>query len=202
MQRFGHPSAQLGLTASYKRQLRSGEEYDHLFPKPDYTDTLLQEGNVNDTVHLMGEYITKYQGDTARLAPLLKGKSLAETLRNNWNFVYHHIQYQLDTPGIEELRRPARSWAERKTGVDCDCYTIFLCTLLLNQGIEPVIRIVQIPPATGFHHVYPIIYKQGKSGRYYTLDAVLDRFNEEKPFSKKRDYTMDELGIPIRGLLF
>jgi hypothetical protein len=148
----------------------------------------------------MGEYIQKYKSDTAKLAPILKGKSLEETLRNNWNFVYNHIQYKLDTPGIEELRRPARAWAERKIGIDCDCYTIFLCTLLLNQGIEPVIRIVQIPPATSFHHVYPIVYKKGKSGLYYTLDAVLDRFNYEKPFSKKRDYTMDELGIPIKGL--
>ncbi|MCB0805381.1 MAG: hypothetical protein KDC05_06245 [Bacteroidales bacterium] len=190
----------LGLVASFQRQIKSGDQYDKLFPKPDFSDTLLQEGNVNDTVFLMGEYIQKYKSDTAKLAPILKGKSLEETLRNNWNFVYNHIQYKLDTPGIEELRRPARTWAERKSGVDCDCYTIFLCTLLLNQGIEPVIRIVQIPPATSFHHVYPIVYKNKKSGEYYTLDVVLDRFNYEKPFSKKRDYTMDELGIPIKGL--
>ena len=62
-----------------------------------------------------GEYIQKYKSDTAKLAPILKGKSLEETLRNNWNFVYNHIQYKLDTPGIEELRRPARTWAERKS---------------------------------------------------------------------------------------
>lgn len=190
----------LGLTASFQRHIKPGNQYNHLFPKPDFSDTLLQEGNVNDTVHLMGDYIKKYQSDTAKIAPILKGKTLEETLRNDWNFVYNHIQYQLDTPGVEELRRPARSWAERKTGVDCDCYTIFLCTLLLNQGIIPVIRIVQIPPAPSFHHVYPIVYKNGKSGDYYTLDAVLDRFNYEKPFSKKRDYTMDQLGIPIKGL--
>jgi hypothetical protein len=207
MQRNKQKNTELGLVASFQRQIKSGCQFNKLFPKPDFSDTLLQEGNVNDTVHLMGEYIQKYISDTANLAPILRGKNLEETLRNNWNFVYNHIQYKLDTPGIEELRRPARTWAERKTGVDCDCYTIFLCTLLLNQGIEPVIRIVQIPPATSFHHVYPIVYKkslpagrQGKPGEYYTLDAVLDRFNYEKPFSKKRDYTMDELGIPIKGL--
>jgi len=200
MQGNKQQNIQLGLTASFQRRIKSGNQYNHLFPKPDFSDTLLQEGNVNDTVHLMGDYIKKYKSDTAKLAPILKGKSLEETLRNNWNFVYNHIQYKLDTPGIEELRRPARTWAERKSGVDCDCYTIFLCTLLLNQRIEPVIRIVQIPPATTFHHVYPIVYKKGKSGLYYTLDAVLDRFNYEKPFSKKQDYTMDQLGIPIKGL--
>jgi hypothetical protein len=200
MQRNKQKNTELGLVASFQRQIKSGNQFNKLFPKPDFSDTLLQEGNVNDTVHLMGKYIQKYKSDTAKLAPILKGKSLEETLRNNWNFVYNHIQYKLDTPGVEELRRPARTWAERKTGVDCDCYTIFLCTLLLNQGLEPVIRIVQIPPAASFHHVYPIVYKNGDTGLYYTLDAVLDRFNYEKPFSKKRDYTMDELGIPIKGL--
>ncbi|HRX97731.1 MAG TPA: hypothetical protein P5514_12360 [Bacteroidales bacterium] len=200
MQGAKRPSYDLGLTANFKRKIKSGDQFDHLFPKPDYKDTLLQEGNVYDTLLLMGDYIQKYKTDTAKIAPILRGKTLEETLRNDWNFVYHHIQYKLDTPGVEELRRPARSWAERKTGVDCDCYTIFLCTLLLNQGIEPVIRIVQIPPATSFHHVYPIVYKNGRSGAYYTLDAVLDRFNEEKPFSKKQDYSMNDLGIPIKGL--
>ena len=154
MQGNKQKNAPLGLIASFQRRIKSGNQYDKLFPKPDFSDTLLQEGNVNDTVFLMGEYIQKYKSDTAKLAPILKGKSLEETLRNNWNFVYNHIQYKLDTPGIEELRRPARTWAERKSGVDCDCYTIFLCTLLLNQGIEPVIRIVQIPPATSFHHCF------------------------------------------------
>jgi len=186
------------MEAAFKRNIKPGLQYNNLFPVPDNQDsTLAVDGNVEDTVEFMGSYIQKYLGDTAKLAPKLKGKNLEQTLKNVWSFVYNHIQYKLDTPGQEQLRRPARSWMERKTGVDCDCYTIFISTILVNLGIDPIIRIVQIPPATSWHHVYPIVKSKGKT---YVLDAVLDRFNYEKPFERKKDFTMNNLGIPIKGL--
>ena len=190
------------MESQFTRNIRSGAEYDKYFPKPNFQEENFGEGRViGQTIQHMREYIIKYQSDTAKIAKILKGKTIEETLRNNWNFVYKHIQYKIDTPGREELRRPAMSWAQRSTGVDCDCYTIFLSTLLLNQGIQPIIRIVKIPPAPSWHHVYPIV--KNRQGGHYVLDCVLDKFNYEKPFgssSNKKDFTMDGLGIPIIGL--
>lgn len=34
-----------------------GGGHNHLFPKPDFSDTILQEGNINDTVQFMYDYI-------------------------------------------------------------------------------------------------------------------------------------------------
>ncbi len=190
------------MESEFTRNIRSGQEYDKYFPKPNFREEHFGEGRViGQTIKHMKDYIVKYKSDTAKIAKVLKGATLEETLRNDWEFVYNHIQYKIDTPGREELRRPAMSWAQRQTGVDCDCYTIFLSTLLLNQGIEPIIRIVKIPPADSWHHVYPIV--KNPRGGYIPLDCVLDKFNYEKPFghsSNKKDFTMNGLGIPIIGL--
>jgi len=35
-------------------------------------------------------------------------------------------QYEKDATGIEQIRRPSRSWADRKRGIDCDCMSVVL----------------------------------------------------------------------------
>src|SRR5688572_2512496 len=115
-----------------KRKVRSGKEYDSMFPRPNGKNILIKkEANVRDTVTFIQEAVPKTTQDTARIAPLLKGKTLKETCRNVWEFVYDHIPYKRDRPGIEEVRRPARAWHDRnhpdengEVGVDCDCYTV------------------------------------------------------------------------------
>ena len=181
------------------RPIRSGFEYERYFPKPDnQKETLKRDGTIDQTVFLMGEYIKKYQGDTAKIAQLLKAATTKETCKNIWEFVYNHIQYKLDKEGEEQLRRPAYLWATRQQGGDCDCMTIFVCTVLYNLGIPFKIRIVKYYENRGFQHVYPIVPLE--AGTYYTIDCVVSLFNYEKPFILKKDYTMTTLGIPIVGL--
>ena len=66
-------------------------------------------------------------------------------------------------------------------------------------------------PTRGFQHIYVIVPKNPKNlrGEYFTIDPVLDRFNEEKkPFTKVHDKLMKPVsalsvgvnGFPIRML--
>ena len=189
----------IGLVAVGPRNISSGLEYDNLFPTPDFKQTLLKkDGTIDETVHLMADYIKKYHIDTCKLAQKLKGNSLKDTCDNIWSFVYNHIQYKLDKHGEEQLRRPALLWAYRNSGGDCDCMTIFVCSILYNLKIPFKIRITKYDGKSYFQHVYPIV--PINAIEYYTLDCVVSQFNYEKPFSEHKDFNMTTLGIPIVGL--
>jgi hypothetical protein len=146
----------------------------------------------------MEKVVWKYLDDTKRLAPLLKRASTVETCKAIWEFVYSYVQYKLDQKGLEQLRRPARTWAERSTGVDCDCMSIFVSSILTNLQIPHRFRITRYS-SDSWQHVYVIIPLQD-SKKYCVIDAVVSQFNYEKPFADKFDYTMNLKGINVAVL--
>lgn len=108
----------IGSVTSGYRPIQSGVEYDSYFPKPNEQDRIIiQDGALDDTLDLMKQVVWKYLSDTEKISAKLKGGNTYQTARNTWEFLYHHIQYKLDKKGLEQLRRPARSWAERQTGI-------------------------------------------------------------------------------------
>lgn len=183
---------------SGQRRIRDGKQYDRYFPKPDERDRIIiKEGEVSDTVELMEKVVHKYLTDTARIAPLLRRKTLEETCKSIYDFVYNNIQYKLDKRGLEQLRRPARSWAERRTGVDCDCMSIFISSILTNLKFPHSFRITRYS-ADHWQHVYVIV--PDNRGGYINIDAVVSPYGYEKPFTDKMDYTMSLNGINVAVL--
>ncbi len=192
-----HPDLEI---SSGQRVLRTdGAQYNHLFDKADARDTVVMDnGEVTDTLKIIEEVVWKYINDTKAIAAKLKADRLEDTLRNIWEFLYYHIQYKLDAQGLEELRRPARAWHDRLTGIDCDCFSIFCSSILCNLGIPHRFRITRYSQPH-WQHIYVIVPLAG-SEEYYTVDAVLGQFNYEKPFTQKMDYTMSLNGIKIAVL--
>ena len=183
---------------SGQRRIRDGKQYDRYFPKPDERDRIIiKDGEVSDTVELMEKVVHKYLTDTARIAPVLRRSTLEETCKSIYDFVYNNIQYKLDKRGLEQLRRPARSWAERRTGVDCDCMSIFISSILTNLKIPHSFRITRYS-ADHWQHVYVIV--PDNRGGYINIDAVVSPYGYEKPFTDKMDYTMSLNGINVAVL--
>jgi len=116
------------------RKIKSGAEYDPLFPKASGEVEIINQHShdIDETMKLVYRNSIKYAADTAKLAPLLRGKTLYETLKNIWTFTYSHLQYKIDEVGKEQVRRPKRSWADRHKGVDCDCMSVFVGSILYN----------------------------------------------------------------------
>ncbi|RSK24198.1 hypothetical protein [Hymenobacter metallilatus] len=194
------------MQAAHQRTLRPGTEYNRYFNLSQLENTnpiLLKSGDTFDTLNEMEQIIRKYQADTAGVAPLLVGKSLRETLENDWNFAYRHFQYKLDAAGVEQLRRPLRAWQDRKSGIDCDCYSILLSTILLNQGIPHKLRKAKYNGNSYFQHIYIIVPERIGSRRYYTIDPVVDQFDYETPTTATFDKTMMPIqflnGVPGTG---
>ncbi len=193
----------LGVVAEGNRKIFDGKEFDKFFKKPIFADPYLSyAGTTHDTLNFMSDIIKKTLADTKRIAPLFRGKSLEDTCGKIFNFIYNHIQYKPDSRHAEQLRRPARAWHDRKTGVDCDCYSIFIGSILSNLRIPFALRMVKIKNRDYFQHVYVVVPKNGtqnalnNADNYITIDPVLDTFNEEYPFTEKQDNFMR----PIRYL--
>ncbi len=199
----------LGLVAAGKRKIKDGSEYNYLFPTPKGTNERVQnDGDVNDTVLWCGYVVKTYHEDTRKLAEYLqkKSKNQKDLFRNIFDFCYNHIQYHLDRKGVEELRRPAVTWHDRKYGVDCDDFTMFIASILYNLEIPFEFRITKYN-RPNYQHIYLIVPVE--KGTHITIDPVLDTFNYEKPYSQKKDYDMKALnlagtdsniGIPIEIL--
>jgi len=184
------------ITAGY-RNIVDGREYNVYFVRPQNEDNIiLDDGEVEDTVELMKKVVWKYIDDTKQIAPILEGKTVRQTCEIIWNFLYNHIQYRLDKKGLEQLRRPCRSWAERKQGIDCDCFSIFVSSILTNLHIPHKFRITMYSAGV-YQHVYVIV---PTGNEYITIDCVVSRFNYEKPFYKHKDFTMNINGINVAVL--
>jgi hypothetical protein len=183
-----------GLVASHRRNIRPGTEYDKYFPTNTLgTDPYLEDApTVFGTLDHIENIVAKTLSDTKRIAPVLKGNTLLETCNNIFHFCYDHIQYKQDKERVEQLRRPARAWLDRKSGIDCDCFSILVSSILTNLGIKHALRIIELrDPDTGkpkgyYQHIYVVVpynndYTPGSRGGYYTIDPVLDRPNKEAP---------------------
>lgn len=172
-------------------RVKSGKEYDELFPRAMLTTISKKEGaTVADTLRFIPQVVRETLFHTERIAQVLKGDDVRETCRNIWQFVYDHIAYKKDEDGKEQVRSPARAWHDRGNiqGVDCDCYTVFISSILSNLKIRHKLRITKYKEDR-FQHIYPIVPLS--DGTYITIDCVVRNFNYEEPYSEKKDTNMD-----------
>lgn len=176
------------MEARKPRHIRAGNEYDRLFPAANAgNQTIRRFATVNDTVAFIPKVVRDTRGQTTGIARILKGKSIYDTCKNIWHFVYSHINYQKDQPGYEQVRSPARVWYDRRRGVDCDCYSVFISSILTNLEIPHLLRITKYA-RDYFQHIYPVVLH---GSRQITIDCVTDQFDYEVPYSEKKDYPMD-----------
>jgi ElaB/YqjD/DUF883 family membrane-anchored ribosome-binding protein len=177
------------MEANHKRQIKSGAEFNHLFPKPIGDEIeIKRDADVAATVAFIPKVVFETLGDTSRIAKLLKGNTLDETCENIWDFVHEHIQYAKDKDGVEQIRRPARAWHDRVRGVDCDCYTVFISSILTNLNIPHIYRITKYKNRSYFQHIYPIVPTSDDG--YITIDCVVNAYNYEEPYTEKKDTPM------------
>ena len=173
-------------SAHYRKINPDGSKYDSYFPKPKSLTGFASQGtDPNNTVKLMAEQVERELPETARITPILKGKNIAESCFNVYTFLHDNIQYQHDDHMMplskrdEVLRSPARSWAERKEGIDCDCFTKFAISIFKNMGIPCTIKAVSIRPDHALQHVYAIVPLPSNPKGYIVIDPCVHVFDQE-----------------------
>ena len=186
------------------RVIADGNQYNHLFPSfgmlTHTNPVVIRNGSVEDSVATMAQISSKFKNDTAILAEALRGNTVEQTSRNIWNFIYNNIQYQEDQDGVEQIRRPLRSWEDRQSGIDCDCMSVFASSVLKNLDIPHYFRITRYDQPD-YQHVYVVVPAKGISGTkgYFTIDGVIGAFNAEKNYKQNKDFNAMN-GIPIQVL--
>jgi hypothetical protein len=188
----------LGFVSTTEKKLDRSTTYDHLFPKPDWKQTIVRRnGKVTDVVADMKKVIYGYREQARLFAPYMRGKDIYETCRNIWTFWYNRCKYKEDTEGLEELRTISRSYwegagfkpgaDEDNYGIDCDDFSIAVSQTLLNigGGIPHYLRIARYPLKDYFQHVYVVVPYGGKN---IIIDCVLDAFDQEKNPEEIKDF--------------
>lgn len=148
----------------------------------------MPKAGVMTTLDYMQELILNTLYQTQAISNILKGNNIFSTSKNIWYFLYENIQYKLDEVGIEQLREPNRSWADRKEGIDCDCFSIFASSILTNLNIPHALRITKYNGKSNYQHVYVVVIDENDNE--IIIDPVLDSFNTEKQYSEKHDRKM------------
>lgn len=186
------PYISLGLVPNGKRSVSPiPASILGMVPKPEGKNTTIKDYNadpVKDTVPLIQRLAKRQAWQGKRLAQHLTGSSLAETVRNNWDFFIKHIQYKKDVVGKEQVRSLRRLVHNAAEGGDCDCFVNGLANLLINQGIDFKLRIAKYNGNPDYSHIY-IVVPTG-NGKYITLDPVVHQFNYEVPYTDKKDFSM------------
>ena len=171
-----------------KRHIKNGNEFNELFPEVQGEfKTIKKVANLDDTIHLMKEVVATTLEDTQALSKMLEATTEKQTCSNIWNFCFNHLQYTKDEMGKEQVRRPARTWQDREQGVDCDCMSVFIGSILTNLEIPFSFRLTKYN-STEFEHVYIIAHT---NHGVLILDAVVHEFNREVGYSAKKDISME-----------
>lgn len=178
------------------RNLKSGNEYNKLIPA--YTGTAYNfdketdKSTTYDTLRFMAQWSNKYAYQMKEVAKLMKGRTIAETANNIYQFLYWHFQYKLDG-SLQTLYSPSAAWYFRKQGFDCKTYSLLASCILQNLNITHSFRMVQqagIMPGE-WSHVYVIIPDNNIE---YVIDATTHN-NKQVSYTKKYDYNMEHLGL-------
>ncbi|WP_264550471.1 transglutaminase-like domain-containing protein [Flavobacterium sp. N2820] len=183
--------AQLINTMLY-RKLESGSQYSGLIPNYKHVKhsfELPQEfSDTYDTLEYMAYWTNKYANQFQKVANVLKGKNVLETVKNNYTFLYKHFQYKIDE-SLQQIYAPSAAWHFRKVGFDCKTFSSLASALLLCQDIDHSFVKVKLQGSNDWGHVYVQIPYQGS---YLIIDATTHD-NKEVNFHEKHEFNMKNL---------
>ncbi len=138
-----------GMQPTY-RQLSS---YDAFF-KPAANKISLKGFGLADTKKLIADICRNHYKECAAIARHLKAETKLQSAFNLWHWLHHNIRYEYDREGREEVRTPARVWADRHRGVDCDCLSVFVWCVLKCMGCNPAFELAAFRNKPAYSHIY------------------------------------------------
>ncbi len=181
---------------THTRNIKTGDQFNKVIPTPKNQKVFLGSGNTFTSLQLMKKVIFENLKETEQLAQQLKGKTIAQTVKNIKDFIYWHIQYLQDKTE-QLLYSPAHTWSIRKTGIDCKSYSIFASSILTNLGIANSLRqIKQIAYNPEYwSHVYVALPNHN-----LVIDGTVN-YNHEPLFAEKYDEPILQNGLKGLGQL-
>lgn len=163
--------------------------YEALLPPPQYTKTPYKNGDTNDIVAEVIKCYTTNHAQAAKLAAQLQGSSLKQTCSNIWHFIKNNITYKIDPEGYQWVRTPSRLVADGEG--DCKSFSVLAASLLKCLDVTPTFRFTSYNSSPTPTHVYVVVKQKGS--KEIIIDAVINGFNTQKPYTYKKDITMAKI---------
>ena len=151
--------------------------------------------DVQKTLGLMQEMFSQAVKETGTIAGKVHSSTPKGTAKNLYEYLRKNYRYQLDPTGIEYIRSPLQSYKDRKTGIDCEDFSLIAAAVLFQLGIPAKYRIVDFN-GIGYSHIYVVI----PGTKEIILDATSDRFNHEEIYMRKRDFNITK--APKKAITF
>lgn len=152
----------LGLVSNDKQAKKDGSDLEHAFP----TDAVIGDsivvanGSVYRTLQEMEKVVKATLPQTKKLAKELKRSNLQDTLKSVFDFANDYFAYKMDDAGVEQIRTPARAIKDRFIGIDCDCFTVLISSILYNLNIRHKYRMTKYKRGSNYQHVYVVVPHQ------------------------------------------
>lgn len=152
-------------------------------PAPAFSNTInYPNGGNGDIINVLHANIARAVSQTRDIAKHFKGATDLDTSRNIWNFLKKEIKYKKDRYGQQDIKLPSRFVSDGSG--DCKSYSLFTAGVLTNLNIPFKIRYTSYSADPTPQHVYIVL----DSG--IIIDGVWTKFNDQKPYTFKKDYTM------------
>lgn len=158
-----------GYVPSYKNL----DSYDHLIDPAANKTTHFKKGGLDETIEAINKVTANNYKQVSALASHLKADTLDQTYFNIWHFIKTNIKYDFDLPGIEEIRSPARTWADRLFRADCEDMAIFAGSILKNLNIPFAYTIVGFNGLDFYQHIYVTAEANNKE---IVIDGVMAKY--------------------------
>lgn len=162
--------------------MRRTEAISYLPPTLFTSELNYPDGGNSDIIQVLHKNITRAVSQTRDIAKKFKGATDLDTSRNIWNFLKKEIRYKKDRYGRQDIKLPSRFVSDGSG--DCKSYSLFTAGILYNLGIPFSIRYTSYSADPTPQHVYVVL----DSG--IIIDGVWTRFNDQKPYTFKKDFTM------------
>lgn len=140
------------------------------------------DGWNSDIIQVIHSNVPRAKSQMREVAKFFKKSTDLETCRAIWNFLKKEIKYKKDPDGFQNIKLPGRFVGEASG--DCKSYSLFTAAILENLNIPYSFRYTSYSINPTPQHVY-IITDSG-----IIVDAVWNKFNSEKNYTHKKDYTM------------
>ncbi len=194
----------LGYT-THKRKINKSSEYDKYWNlnsvKGNETEIIrmgqMINGLTTEATQLeMNKIVVETLPQTIKIAQKLKGASTESTLKNIANYFKNYYQFQIDRGQKEQLREPVRAYKDRIEGIDCDCFSISVSSILHNLGIDHYWRKSKPQSQGDYAHIYVVVPKfKGADlsvrANYWVIDPVVGDFDKEHTANRPPRYRDD-----------
>lgn len=148
---------------------------------------------VGKNTHVVDAVINHYKqwrSQPMELVADIRSLPIDDQCRAIFSYLVANVRYQVDIPGSQFVKNPARLLADRVG--DCKSFTIFIASCLYCLGVPHIIRFVNFDGGSQYTHVYPVAIDE--RGEEIILDAVETDANGRpiydyaRPYVRKKEY--------------